>query len=137
MVTTIAIECPHCGKPFEVLLSNNASMIILGCPLCSAPLIYYKTRCFMLNRNQIDRIRKSRRDTTVLKILHSITKEQPGAMCSQRARGVLSLSARASGRCVAPAMFSHCDEYITRDDIINLRIELETCADSGQFIDRM
>ena len=137
MVTTIAIECPHCKKSFEVLLSNNASMIILGCPLCSAPLMCYKTRCFVLNRNQIDKIRKSRRDTTVLRILHSVAQEQSGARCSQRASGVLSLSACGANRCAARASFPQCENYITRDDIINLRIELETCADSGEFIGRI
>jgi hypothetical protein len=137
MVKTIAIECPHCKETFEVLLSNNASMIILNCPLCSVPLIYYKTRCFVLNRHQIDRIRKSRQDTTVLKILHSISKEQHETRCAQHAGGGLNLPAHSDNFCTVPATFMPCTRYITRDDVLNLRIELETCADSKQFIDRM
>ena len=137
MVTTITIECPHCKKSFEVLLSNNASMIILSCPACSVPLIYYKTRCFMLNRNQIDRIRKSRRDTTVLKILHRISQEQPRAGFAEYVSGGRPLVHCCPDLYATIASFSQSENFITRDDIINLRIELETCADSGQFIERM
>ncbi len=137
MVKTLAIECPHCKKTFEVLLSNNASMVILNCPLCTIPLIYYRTRCFVLNRRQIESIRNSRQDTTVLKILHSISKEQPGAKCSRGGSRHFARAARA-GKCFAqPETFLPYTNFITRDDVLNLRIELETCADSKQFIDKL
>jgi hypothetical protein len=139
MVKTLSIECPHCSKTFDVFLSSNASMVILNGPLCLTPLIYYKTRCFVLSKHQIDRIRKSRQDTTVLKILHSIAREEP-KIWHQRAP---ARRCRTDGvpvaKYIAPrAEFrSSGDAHITRDDIINLRIELETCADCGQFIERI
>jgi hypothetical protein len=137
MVKRLAIECPHCKKMFEVLLSNNASMVILNCPLCTIPLVYYRTRCFVLNRRQIERIRNSRQDTTVLKILHSISKEQPEAKCSHHGSQHFRLAA-LSGRCYTqPAPLLPYTNFITRDDVLNLRIELETCADSKQFIDKL
>jgi hypothetical protein len=137
MVKTLAIECPHCKKTFEVFLSNSASMVILNCPLCTTPLIYYKTRCFTLNRKQIDRIRKSRQDSTVLKILHSIAKEQPQARYSQYSCGTGEMASAGQGYSAQPATFLPCANYITKDDVINLRIELETCMDSKQFIDNL
>jgi hypothetical protein len=140
MIKTLSIECPHCNKSFDVFLSSNASMVILNCPLCLTPLIYYKTRCFVLSKHQIDRIRKSRQDTTVLKILHSIAREESMPVSrptpqrrsrDQRVPVAKYIAPRAGFRPVGN------DNHITRDDIINLRIELETCSDCGQFIERL
>jgi hypothetical protein len=68
--------------------------------MCAAPLIYYKKKCFELSSGQIDKIRKSRQDTTVLKILHSISREQSETTYSpgpsrqmRRAAGTESLCA--------------------------------------------
>jgi len=132
MVKTLSIECPHCNKTFDVFLSSNASMVILNCPLCVTPLIYYKTRCFVLSKHQIDRIRKSRQDTTVLKILHSIAREEPQSWRQHE-------EAVPVGKYMVPATAcrSYGNGHITRDDIVNLRIELETCIDSKEFIARL
>jgi hypothetical protein len=137
MVKTLSIECPHCKNTFDVLLSNNASMVVLNCPMCLTPLIHYKTRCFVLNKNQIDKIRKSRQDTTVLKILHSISKEKSGACCSHNGAGVLHAGASGERYVTRPTELFSCTHSITKDDIINLRIELEMCPDSKQFIDKL
>jgi hypothetical protein len=137
MVKTLTIDCPHCKKTFEVFMSNSTSMVILNCPLCATPIVYYKTRCFVLNRNQIERIRKSRQDSTVLKILHSIAKEQPKARYSPSSAGPSEITG-AGPRCYAHhAAPLPCTGYITKDDIINLRIELETCTGSQEFIDNL
>jgi hypothetical protein len=138
MVKTLAIDCPHCNKTFEVFLSNNAAMVILNCPLCATPLIYYKTRCFVLSSHQIDRIKKSRQDTTVLKILHSLAKEQPEAQYTPHPSGHFAMEQHAGGSYQThPAAVLQCGNYITKDDVINLRIELETCTDAKQFIDKL
>jgi len=132
MVKTLSIECPHCNKTFDVFLSSNASMVILNCPLCVTPLIYYKTRCFVLSKHQIDKIRKSRQDTTVLKILHSIAREEPQ---SCREHGAIL----PMGKYMVPAAAcgTYGDGHITKDDIVNLRIDLETCVDSREFIKKI
>jgi hypothetical protein len=140
MVKSLSIECPHCNKTFDVFLSSNASMVILNCPLCLTPLIYYKTRCFVLSKHQIDRIRKSRQDTTVLKILHSIAREEPQSWHHHEAGRLGSASEIPVGKYIAPIALCGtfgAAGYITRDDIINLRIELETCTDSSRFIERI
>jgi hypothetical protein len=138
MVKTLSIECPHCNKTFNVFLSSNASMVILNCPLCLTPLIYYKTRCFVLSKHQIDRIQKSRQDTTVLKILHSIAREEPRSCLQHEAGRQRNASGvRVEKYITTPAQSGTYGAHITRDDIINLKIELETCADCGQFIDRI
>ena len=134
----LSIECPHCNKTFNVFLSSNASMVILNCPLCLTPLIYYKTRCFVLSKHQIDRIRKSRQDTTVLKILHSIAREEPQSCPQHETRRHRTASGVPVGKYITASVpYGTYGSHITRDDIINLRIELETCSDSKQFIERI
>jgi hypothetical protein len=138
MVKTLSIDCPHCNKTFNVFLSSNASMVILNCPLCTTPLIYYKTRCFVLSKHQIERIRKSRQDTTVLKILHSIAREEPQSWREHETLGRRDGPRMPVGKYITtPARCGTSGSAITRDDIINLRIELETCADSKQFLERI
>jgi hypothetical protein len=112
-------------------------MVILNCPVCTTPIIYYKTRCFVLNRNQIERIRKSRQDSTVLKILHSIAKEQPKTGYSHCAAAQSEISDAGPSCSEHLATCLPCTDYITNDDIINLRIDLETCTSSKQFIDNL
>jgi hypothetical protein len=140
MIKTLSIECPHCSKTFDVFLSGNASMIILNCPLCLTPLIYYKSRCFVLSKHQIDRIRKSRQNTTVLKILHSIAREEPQHLLRRRPIRRFEEDGVPVAKYIAPRTEFRTfggDNHISRDDIINLRIDLETCADCGQFIERI
>jgi hypothetical protein len=140
MVNTLSIECPHCSKKFDVFLSSSATMVILNCPLCLTPLIYYKTRCFVLSKKQVDRIRKSRQDTTALKILHSIAREETGNWNQG-----LSVDIAETKR-VEPIHVSYeshpvhslaLASSITTDDIVNLKIDLETCTDAKHFIDKL
>ena len=140
MVNTLSIECPHCSKKFDVFLSSNATMVILNCPLCLTPLIYYKTRCFVLSKKQVDRIRKSRQDTTALKILHSIAREETGPWNQGMPVDVVEhkriepVQVRYETK---PALGSALASSITNDDIVNLKIDLETCTDAKHFIDKL
>lgn len=137
MIKTLTMECPHCKNTFDVLLSNNAQMVVLNCPMCLTPLIHYKTRCFALNQNQIERIRETRQDTVVLKILHSMEKQESGMCYSHNSAAVLRAGSSTAKYVGRPFELFSCAHYITKDDVINLRIELEMCTDSKQFIDRL
>jgi hypothetical protein len=132
MVKNIAIECPHCNQTFEVFLSSNASMVILNCPTCLTPLVYYKTRCFELNQKQVDRIRNSKQESTVLRIIHSIAHDDT----LSAKHHTCTIQTATAEKYIAPsATFLSRGRYITQDDVINLRITLETCTDSKQFIE--
>jgi hypothetical protein len=137
MVKTISIECPHCNKTFDVYLSSNTSMIIMNCPLCLVPFIFYKERCFILSEKQLDTIRKSKRDTTVFRILHKIARSGSRPVYDNadfhRNNGNSSEIKYIS----PPAAFIPGNTCITKDDVLNLRIELETCNDSSRFIERL
>jgi hypothetical protein len=72
-----------------------------------------------------------------LKILHSIAKEQPKARYSHCSAVQGERTDAGPGLSDHPETCLPCTDYITNDDIINLRIELETCTGSKEFIDNL
>lgn len=135
MVKTLNIKCPSCLQDFTLYLTIDTSMVILDCPTCCSSVIFYKSRSFTLSKSQIERIKKCKQESSVLKILHRITGQEAKVRClhgkgrnyhSEAAFSHKPLSIIKSG-----------DDFITQDDIVNLRIELETCKDSMSFIENI
>ncbi len=131
MIKTLNIECPSCAESYRLFLSINTSMVILDCPMCYTSIIYFKGQTFLLSKNQLERIKNCKVESNVLKILQKITAEGTKVHCRQgrvqRYRGVEKH---------LPIIRSSLD-HISHDDIINLRIELETCRDTAEFIERI
>ncbi len=101
------------------------------------PLVYYKTKCFVLSDQQVERIRKSRQDTTVLKILHNITKAQSNKIPISSPEPFDDCAIPVQKCLVSESSAHSAKRHITKDDILDLRIELETCADSQAFINSL
>lgn len=136
MVKKMNIECPTCSQTFRLFLSIDTSMVILDCPMCCTPIMYYKSRTFPLSKTQIDRIKSCKQESNVLKILHRISAQESKVHCAQPVSGASHYHAR-SASFPRQTMLKSYGDRITRDDVINLRIELETCKDAGCFIERM
>ena len=111
-------------------------MVILNCPICTTPLVYYKTKCFVLSDQQVERIRNSRQDTTVLKILHNITKAQ-NTKVPITSDDNFDCEVPVQKYMVSPLHEDHTKQHISKDDILDLRIKLETCIDSQAFINSL
>jgi hypothetical protein len=110
-------------------------MVILDCPTCCSSVIFYKSRSFSLSKSQIERIKKCKQESSVLKILHRITGQETKVRCMHN-KGRQYHSEAASSRKPVSIIKSDFD-YITQDDIVNLRIELETCKDAMSFIEHI
>jgi hypothetical protein len=137
MVKTLDIKCPSCSQNFTLYLSIDTSMVILDCPTCCSSIIFYKSRSFSLSKSQIDRIKKCKQESSVLKILHRITGQETKVRClhHNKAGNYRSEIGRSRNKFI-PMIKSNTD-FISQDDIVNLRIELETCMDSGSFIEKL
>jgi hypothetical protein len=131
MVKTMNIECPSCTQNFRLYLSIDTSMVILDCPMCCTSIIYYKSRTFQLSKHQMENIKKCEKESNVLKILHKITAQEPKVPCSHKYIQHYNTIERHS------SIIKSDFDYISSDDIINLKIELETCQDSAYFIERL
>jgi hypothetical protein len=138
MVKTMEIECPSCSHNFKLFLSVDTSMIILDCPICNISIIYYKNQTYPLSKQQIDRIKKCKNESNVIKILHNITAQESKVHCIEPAHQLqMACSSENSAISQSFHILKSDVDRITYDDLINLRIELETCKDVRSFIDRI
>ncbi len=135
MVQTLSMKCPHCSQVSDVYLSTNASVIILSCPHCTTPMMYFESKIFPLSDKQIHDIQSTSQDWAVMRILQNIVHDTNPLPTSFKAQSTAVKQATAPLPEVIPSTVG--GKYITEDDITNLRIELETCNDSQQFIDNM
>jgi ssDNA-binding Zn-finger/Zn-ribbon topoisomerase 1 len=113
-------------------------MLVFKCPNCNSPLVYYKNRCFIISKKQIEKISKTKSDSSIIKILDNITKKHSKKTIKENS--YLSQDALFNNSIYKDDYnrnFSRNSNYITKDDIINLKIELETCTDCKQFIDKI
>ena len=138
----ITIKCPKCKEVSDLYLGSEAFMIILNCPSCSAPLIYYYGRTTEITEEELGRIEKSGVLRNAGSLLKEISKcgiklQTPKAVRpysfgekpprKKPRKGRKSRSAHAKGQPVRA-------EYISKDDVVNLRIELETCRSVEEFL---
>jgi len=134
MVKSFTMKCPHCLHICDVFLSKNASVIILTCPSCASPMLYFEDQVFILSQNQIDTIQNTRHSRAIMRIMEHI-KHNANVLSSCLSPDIGADKApkplpETAVRGIAP----RSQKYITEDDVTNLRIELELCKDSGEFI---
>jgi len=97
-------------------------------------MLYFDDQVFILSKNQVDTIRNTRHGRAIMRIMEHIKQSANALSClnqnSAAGETSKSLSAVHSN---APRY----EKYITEDDVTNLRIELELCEDSGEFINKL
>lgn len=136
MVKTLSMTCPHCNHIAELFLSTNACVIVLNCPSCFSPLMYFENKIFLLSKKQVDAIKGTTHNNTVLKVLDRIANAEPDAEFSvpdphkKTIIPELSPGCRSNGKNVR-------QRDISDDDITNLRIELALCKDVQAFVDAL
>jgi septum formation inhibitor MinC len=138
MVQTLNVTCPHCQQTAEIFLSTNACVIILNCPSCCSPIMYFDQKIFILSQSQVEAIKNKARSSSMMNLLKKMTRpeEQPVPK--------LHAHHRAAAEQCTPQIPAHSTVrsgdrkiHIGSDDITNLRIELGLCNDVLEFIDRM
>jgi hypothetical protein len=142
MITTLNVKCPHCEQVSQIFLTSTVSVIILNCPSCLSPIMYFRRKIFLLDPQQLKKIRGNSRTSLVTRLLEQIAgAEAAAAQCPVNKSGTAARHLRHGGAYVPltnKLTFEHYGaKQITEDDCTNLRIELELCADSQQFIDRL
>ncbi len=139
----ITIKCPKCKEVSDLYLGSEAFMIILNCPSCGVPLIYYYGRTTEITEEELGRIEKS----GVLRNAGSLLKEiSKCGIKLQTPRTIRPYSfeekpkrkgKRMRNKTVHPKGQPVRAEYFSKDDLVNLRIELETCGSVEEFLARI
>lgn len=117
------IKCPHCGNEMEVALQGKkSSMVVCVCGRCKSPLVTLDGDVFELDREEFHSLRKK-----LSKVVDALRE------CADTGRNILPFDdshEEVSRAETGPGR-------ISKDDIDNLKIDLETCKDVSEFIDRL
>ena len=137
MIRNLNIQCPRCHSTCELFLSTNAPVVILNCPNCWAPMLHNENGVFALSQRQISDIVK-KGDFSIERLMEKVTHGDTDEI--QYAAAHTGLSVCHSDSSCSPSKTSPHSvlrSAITSDDIIDLRIVLETCHDSQELITRL
>lgn len=119
------IKCPHCGNEMDVSMrGKKSSLVVCVCGRCKSPLFTMDGEVFELDREEFQTLRK-KLNRVVNALRECVETRQE---ISSHIEGVLQ---KAKEREFA------AKEAITKEDIDNLRIDLETCQDVSEFIEKM
>lgn len=136
MITTLDVKCPHCGQVSQIFLSTAVSVIILNCPSCYSPIMYFRRKIFLLDQEQLNKIvGPSARPASAFKLIEQLDGVKATASCVAKKVVHYGESTRDTAPSIRYAVDQPEEKYITVDDCTNLRIELELCCDSQKFID--
>ncbi|MCX7727719.1 MAG: hypothetical protein N2053_12835, partial [Chitinispirillaceae bacterium] len=69
MVKELVIVCPHCHHSARVFLSRDAFVIILNCPSCASPLMYFDHKIFLLTESQLEAIKKRSKKDSIFEMI--------------------------------------------------------------------
>lgn len=134
MVKTLTVKCPHCNQVSEIFLSTNAYVIILNCPNCITPIMYFERKIFLLSDDQLEVLKDNANNSSIMKTLERIAHPDRFAEKISAQKGRLKYKTVSNS---FTPVFSEQrrKKYISEDDITNLKIELALNTDSQKFID--
>ncbi|NLW30585.1 MAG: hypothetical protein GXY77_03910 [Fibrobacter sp.] len=134
MVNTLTVKCPHCNQISEIFLSTNAYVIILNCPNCIAPIMYFERKIYLLSDDQLEALKDNANNSSIMKTLERIAHQDRFAEKISTQKGRFNQNA-ASNHLIPVFSGQKREKYISDDDITNLKIELALNTDSQKFID--
>ena len=139
MVQELVVKCPHCQQVAEIYLSTNACVIVLNCPTCSSPIMYFDHKIFLLSNKQLEALKNNTRHNAMNEIRKMAQPPQLPVPKKQVQHKHVNQNSMCdiSPRTVISSGSSSKKILIGQDDITNLRIELALCNDVQQFIDKM
>lgn len=117
------VKCPHCGKEMDIELHGKpSSCAVFVCKECDSPLMLFEDGdVFELDREEFRKLCKKLAKT--LATLRDNAERIAAALPEIKPEDIKPKEKPAS--------------KISQEDIDNLRIDLETCKDVSEFIDRL
>ena len=141
MVKNLTVQCPHCHQVSDIYLSTNACVIVLNCPMCLSPIMYFEKKIFLLSKKQVDAIKDTTHNAAIMRMLDRIAHPEETV---RKAAKKITLAHSSNTVCQQVHSSPHAIDVLDRsfrerdicdDDVTNLRIELALCNDSQRFID--
>lgn len=144
-MNAISIKCPKCQEESELYLGSEAFMVILNCPNCGIPLIFYYGKTSVVTENELERLQKSGFLKNATHLLREISEcgiklntpksVKPYTVTAKRLN-MTKTKPFSSLTCHSVGMPIRAD-FFSKDDLVNLKIELETCQSVEDFLSRI
>lgn len=118
-------SCPQCRKAIELTLESEASVIVLSCVHCKAPLMYFHGEVFEVDEAEVQGLQGRQ-----MKAVEGFLKVQGIAPQSQVAHKIRNAGSHKKGQPI-------CDHAIGQEDITDLMIDLGTTEDVNDFLRKL
>lgn len=125
------IQCPHCGVCCEIAMTHGVDIVVLSCPSCSTPLVFYHGQTFAIDAAEL-RYLKSQGHVREAEgwIRPSTARSAPSEVLPEsEVQG-----APQEGSPASPSVTRERHQVIDDDAILNLRIDLERCESVDDFL---
>ena len=126
-MSSLKIVCPHCQERLKLKVDVDTEMLIMNCPACNSALMYYFGQTY-----EVDSVEMTDYSSKKMKKSKAALNKENEISESITEEAILLESEKMNpehelGEAVR-------EDYIKKDDIVNLRIELERGEDCLDFI---
>jgi len=141
MVNSIEIQCPFCAEKSELFLSISPSIIMLNCPECWTPLLYYNKEVRILSEGEFNQISAASNQNEIKNLFDKI--EELDLTGKNELRNLSSKRETVQHHTPFKTPLYQttrtCQQrtQITDDDIVNLRIALAQSYDVSEIIEKL
>jgi hypothetical protein len=130
-LTSIELCCPACQQHHRLTLKNSHAVLLLNCPGCGVVLLHYLNATYQVTKGEIDGLARSRQLKGIHELLERVSRHKQKKMSGVvmfTPRKIFKKGGKRSGdRKLA----------ITRDDILNLMIDLHTSGSVTEFLEKL
>ncbi len=133
MKKTLNMICPHCKLKAELKIQEEAEMILMRCVSCSAPYLYFHGETFEVNESEMDHLKSA--EMREVEGLLKVDEEQEASALEVEDEGKESVMPTIKKEDIKPR--TERDRVITKQDIIDLRIDLEVSKDVLEFVEKI
>jgi ribosomal protein S27E len=133
---TFWIHCPHCHKASKLFLTSKPYLMVLNCPVCDTTLVNSEGVTYEIESTEIVNIEKHQIKNFMKKLKKQLQeKNKPFSISSSSSMPSKAQKNEAHGLIENKVDSKGPD--LSKDDIINLKIDLESCEDVSDFISMM
>jgi len=138
MIKQMKIQCPRCLERCQLNLSTDATVVVLNCPTCWTPILRHRSGVYVLSEHQMSLLSSEKSSQALMQMLNEMRAEKvdsPTAIdvVDNHKRELVKVPQTVT----KPFISQRNQSYITKDDLVNLRIDLATCDDVMDFINRI
>ncbi len=129
----IRINCPHCHRKSKLFLTSRPYLMVLNCPVCHHSLLNSEGKTYEIDDMKIIQMKGPQIESFIKGLKKQLAKQNSQ---SDYANNHLPVNTQqdvythSSHRKKEPVRTSP----VSKDDLINLKIALESCRDVSDFL---